>query len=177
MQMPTNVSEFRSLVGMTNYVSRLIPGYADVVLPMCQLTKKDSKFEWKDKLMSTKVMAYFDPNKETHLHVDGSPTGLGAILSQDNKVIAYASKALLAVEKCYSQIERKNLALAWACQHFKIYLLGRHFSIHTDNKPLLRIFNNPQYKTSTRIENWRLHLQCLEFTTHYGCGVDNPANF
>ena len=45
MQMPTNVSECHSLLGMTNYVSTLIPGYADVVLPICQLIKKDSKFD------------------------------------------------------------------------------------------------------------------------------------
>ena len=163
MQTPTNVSECHSLLGMTNYISRLIPGYADIVLPIRQLTKKDSKFEWgtaqqrvlkilKDKLMSIKVMAYFVPNKETHLHIDGSPTGLGAILSQDKKVISYASKALTAVKKPYSKIERESLALAWACQHFKIYLLGCHFSIHTDHKPLLWIFNNPQSKASTRIK-------------------------
>ena len=141
MQTPTNVSECHSLLGMTNYISRLIPGYADVVLPIRQLTKKDSKFEWgtaqqrvlkilKDKLMSIKVMAYFVPNKETHLHIDGSPTGLGAILSQDKKVIAYASKALNGCEETLLTNRKGKLGIGMGLPTLQDILTGMPF-LHT----------------------------------------------
>ena len=58
-------------------------------------------------LASDTVMGYFDPSKNTELHVDASPVGLGAILTQttpgkdDTKVMAYASRSLTPVESRY----------------------------------------------------------------------------
>lgn len=188
MKTPTNVSECRSLLGLTNYVSRCIPGYADIVKPIRELTKKDVAFLWselqehalnklKSELVSSDVMAYFDPNKETELVVDASPYGLGGILSQGGRVIAYASKALSPTESKYSQIEREALSLSWGCHHFRMYLLGKHYTIKTDHMPLVTLFNNPKSKASSRIENWRLRLQNFHFTVHYGKGSENPADF
>ena len=97
---PTSVSDVRSLLGMTNYVSRFISNYADIVAPLRELTHKGVEFKWhevhqkalhqlKCNLTSDEVMAYFDP-----LFVDASPVGLGAMLTQSGKVISYASKTL-----------------------------------------------------------------------------------
>ena len=64
-------------------------------------------------------MAYFDVTKETLVIVDASPVGISAILSQRIKetdhyrVVAYASRALTAVERRYSQTEREALAIVW----------------------------------------------------------------
>ena len=185
---PSNVSECRSLLGMTNYVARLILNYADLVRPIRELTKNDVNFDWgdaqekafssvKSQLVSANVISYFDPNKETCVIVDASPHGLAGILTQEGHVIAYASKALSPTESRYSQIEREALAISWACQHFRMYLLGKHFSVYSDHKPLLTIFNNPRSKASTRIDNWRLRLQRFNFTVCYGKGSTNPADF
>ena len=185
---PSSVSEVRSLLGMTNYVSRFIQNYADIVAPLRELTHKDVKFQWeevhqqaldklKDSLTSNDVMAYFDLNKETVLLVDASPFGLGAVLTQDGKVLAYASKALSSVEKRYSQIEREALAIAWGCHHFRMYLLGGHFTVVTDHKPLLTIFNSATSQASARIENWRLKLQSFDFQVVYSKGETNPADY
>lgn len=62
------------------------------------------------------------------------------MLGQDGKVIGYASKTLSSVERLYSQIEREALAITWDCHHFRMYLLGSHFKVKTDHKPLLPIF-------------------------------------
>lgn len=91
---PRSVSDVRSLLGMTNYVSRFIKNYADMVAPLRELTHKDVKFQWEDvhqqalyKLenspTSDEVMSYFDPGKKTVLLVDATPFGLGAVLTQD----------------------------------------------------------------------------------------------
>ena len=57
-------------------------------------------------LTSDKVIAYFDPRKDISLIEDASPVGLGALLKQDDKIIAYASKALTDVERRYSQTDK-----------------------------------------------------------------------
>ena len=111
---------------------------------------------------SNDVMAYFDPRKKTVLLVDASPVGLGAVLTQDGKVNSYGSKAHSSVEKRYSQIGRKALAIAWGCHHFRMYLLGSHFKVLTDHKPLLQIFNSPTSQATARIDNCRhKHTQNL----------------
>ena len=94
---------------MTNYVSQMIPGYSNIVKPLCDLTKRECAFNWgksqeeafrllKAKLLLTDVVSYFDSNKNTCVHVDTSPTCLGAMLTQDGNVIAYASKMLSSTE-------------------------------------------------------------------------------
>ena len=148
-----------SLLGMTNYVSRFIPCFADIVAPLRDLTNKDEEFKWeevhkaalerlKHGLKSNEVVAYFDPTKKAILIVDASPAGLGAMLTSDGEVISYASKALSSVERRYSQFEWEALANT----------LGSHFIVVTDHKPLLSIFNSPASKASARMENWRLKL-------------------
>ena len=90
---PTNSTGVRSFLGMTTYCARFIPKFSDVSEPLRQLTKKDQPFQWlpqhersfnqiKELLTSAKVMAYFDPKKETELITDASPTGLSAIVMQ-----------------------------------------------------------------------------------------------
>jgi hypothetical protein len=114
---PTNVAELRSFLGMTNFVSRFIHDYSTLTEPLRKLTQKGIKWRWtkneesafvklKDALTSDTVMPYYDPNKELELTVDASGVGVAGILSQDNKIIAYSSKALIPVQQRYSQSER-----------------------------------------------------------------------
>ena len=122
-------------------------------------------------------MAYFDHNEQCKVFVDASPTGLGAILTQNDKIVAYASKALSDTEQRYCQIEREALAIAWACNHYRMFLLGKGFIVVTDHQPLVTIFGNPRSKASVRIENWRLKLQNFDFKVEYAKGANNPADF
>ncbi len=70
------------------------------------------------------VIAYFDTAKKSVLLVDGSPYGISAILAQKDQnageynIIAYASRALSAVESRYSQTDIEGLALVWGVEHF-----------------------------------------------------------
>ena len=58
-----------------------------------------------------------------------------------------------------------------------MYLLGSHFKVKTDHKPLLPIFNKPTSHASARIENWRLKLQSFDFEVLYSRGDLNPADY
>lgn len=120
---PQIVKDLRSFLGMTNYCSRFIEGYAEICRPLRELTHKDKPWKWtqtcekafvtlKDKLRSDTVISYYDPRKPVTVRVDASPVGLGAILLQDeDNVVCYASRALLPVESRYSQTEREALAV------------------------------------------------------------------
>ncbi|GFS22577.1 retrovirus-related Pol polyprotein from transposon 412 [Elysia marginata] len=89
---PTNVAAVRSFLGMMQYVSRFIRGYATITEPLRMLTKKTQPWTWgkpqqdafdqlKSALTNAGVMSYFDPSKPTEIIVDASPCGLGAILT------------------------------------------------------------------------------------------------
>ena len=113
---------------MANYGSKYIQNFAAITSPLRELTKKNAKFEWTEKHQkafndltkassSIQCMAYFSKDKETYVTVDASPAGVSAILSQrtkemnDEKVQAYASRALKDMEKRYSQTEKEVLAI------------------------------------------------------------------
>ena len=186
---PRNPSEVKSLLGMAQYLSRYIPGYADITAPLRALTKEDVTWKWEqteqealDKLKKAftgnQVMSYFDPFQATEVIVDASPTGLGALLVQNDKVICYASRVLSDVETRYSQTEKEMLGVVWAVEHFHIYLYGAQFTIVTDHQPLLGIFRSHK-ATSVRIDRWKLRLMPYNYHLVYKPGKDekNPADF
>lgn len=122
------------------------------------------------------ITAYYNTTQDTHLLVDASPVGLGALLTQNHRVVAYASKSLTAVEQRYSQTEREALAVAWGCNHFRLYLLCAHFTVLTDQKPLVSFFNKPGSNPPVRITTWIFKLQNYDYTVVYHPGENNPAD-
>ena len=113
MSPPINVAEPRSLLGMTNYSSRFIQRYATICEPLRRLTRQNT--EWncgteqeaafeklKQELSSETVMTYFNPKLDINIYVDASPVGLGAIMSQESRTMAFASRSLSDTETRYS---------------------------------------------------------------------------
>ncbi len=185
---PTTAHKVRSFLGMTNYCSRFIPNYSTITEPLRTLTKSDQPWTWtpqhqhafdqlKNLLTSDTVLSYFNLHKEATIIVDASPVGLGAILCQDNHVVAYASRSLTPVEQRYSQTEREALGVLFAYEHFHLYIYGAKFNIITDHKPLERIFTNPAARSNARLERWALKLQPYHFTISYSPGKTNPADY
>lgn len=94
---------------------------------------------------------------------------------QSESVISYASRSLTDVESRYYQIEREALAICWAIQHYKNYLLGRKFVVNSDHSPLQNIFNGNK-ELPARIERWVLKLQQYDFKVVYTTGSSNPSD-
>ena len=108
-----------SLLGMTNYSARFIKNDATITQPLCELVKANKPFLWSEKqdkalkklceaLASKPVMSYFDPEKGTEIVTGASSVGLATVLIEkasgtSHTVVAYASRALTAVEQRYSQ--------------------------------------------------------------------------
>jgi len=187
MSIPTNVTEVRSFLGMTAYCSRFTNDYASITEPLRRLTRKDFQWNWdtcqqeafdrlKKELSGDTVITYFDPNRNTEVITDASPVGLSGILSQDGKVVAYASRALTHTESRYSQTEREALAVVWACEHYSMYLKGAPcFLVVTDHKPLTTIWEKKQ--PPLRVECWGLRLQPFKMKIVYRPGKDNPSDY
>ena len=193
---PKNVSEVRSLLGMSQYCAKFIQDYASITEPLRRLTQKNAQFQWgksqqeafeklKETLLSDPVMAYFDIAKHTTVTTDASPYGISAILSQtstpeatDHKIVAYVSRSLTPVEQRYSQTEREALGLVWGIERLHLFLYGAgNFDVFTDHKALETIFNNPVAKPPARIERWQLRLQNYSFTVKFKKGSDNPSDY
>ena len=110
---PTTFKEVRRFLGLASYYRRYIQHFADISKPLNSLTQKDALFEWssecdmafqelKAKLVTAPILAY------PRFHRDASATGLGAVLEQDDHVIAYASRTLNKAEQQYSDEMRCN---------------------------------------------------------------------
>lgn len=106
-------------------------------------------------------MIYPDFNKEFILTTDASGVGVGAVLSQEinefEKPIAFASRTLNKAEKNYSTIEKELLAVIWGTKQFRQYLYGQKFTIITDHKPLVYLYNFANL--SSRLMRWRLLME------------------
>ena len=127
------------------------------------------------------ILAYFDKRWTSHLYVDASPLGLGAILCQlddsgNMRPISFASRSLSGMEKRYSQTEREALAVKYGCLKFHPYPSSDpQFTVHTDHKPLLQLLR-PGSRLPPRIERMALAVQDLTFTLEYNPGAGNPAD-
>ena len=115
------------------------------------------------------AMGYFDTPRSTHLTVDASPVGLVATLWQSNPVndsdirpISFASKTLSAV---------------WGCEKFHMYLFGCKFKLHTNNKSVEMILNNPKSNPGARMKLWVLRISQYNFTVVHVPGKDNISDY
>lgn len=188
---PQNVAELRSFLGLITYIGRFIPQLADKTDPLRKLLRTGEHYKWtvehqksfeeiKTAVCRTNFLGYFNPMDLCIVIADASPVGLGAVLLQEDKsgsirIISFASKALSDVEKKYFHTEKEALALVWAVDKFQLYLLGKHFKLITDCKPLQFLFKE-RTKPNARIERWVLRLQAYSFEVVYEPGTVNIAD-
>ncbi|CAC5397219.1 unnamed protein product [Mytilus coruscus] len=150
---PKTASEVRSFLGLVNYCGRYIPDFSTVSAPLRELTRAKTKWIWSSRhqdafdelkrlLASAKTLAYYNSNAETHVIVDASPVGLGAILSQKQsdgnfRPVTFASRTLTNVEQRYSQTEREAPLLLYGDVNVSICTyMERNLFLVTDHKPL-----------------------------------------
>ncbi|XP_073061824.1 uncharacterized protein [Primulina eburnea] len=121
---PKTVSEVRSFLGLAGYYRQFIADFSKIALPLTSLTRKNTKFEWtiecqqafqtlKDKLTSAPVLVLPCGTEDFVVYTDASKQGLGAVLMQRGKVIAYASRQLKEYEKNYHTHDLELAARRW----------------------------------------------------------------
>ena len=183
MPAPTDRHGVERLLGMINYVQKFSPGLSELTAPIRDLLKSENQFMWdkdvhgkcllkiKEVLISTPVLKYFDPDKNTVVQCDASESGLGACIMQDGHPITYASRSLTQTECSYAQIEKELLAIVFAMERFENYVYSRHVTIESDHKPLEIICKKGLLSAPKRLQSMQLRLQKFDFTVEYKKGT------
>ncbi|XP_059456434.1 uncharacterized protein LOC132186472 [Corylus avellana] len=141
---PTNIKALRGFLGLTGYYRRFIKGYGSIAAPLTAMLKKNA-FTWnevaKEAFQSLKtavthapVLALPNFAQPFVIECDASGVGIGAVLMQHNKPIAYLSRALKGRALLMSTYEKELLALVTAIQKWRPYLLGQSFVVRTDQQ-------------------------------------------
>ena len=177
---PSNVTELKGFLGLSSYYRRFIHDYSTIAAPLNRLQERAKRWSWiedcataflklKSCLTNAPILTFPCLSESFILFTDASATGLGAVLSQRiegcEKVIAYASRSLTKAERNYSTTDCEALALVWAVEYFRVYLLGRKFTLVTDHCPLvyLKTVRNPK----GRIARWLLHLSEYDWSIQH----------
>nr|GEU75739.1 putative reverse transcriptase domain-containing protein [Tanacetum cinerariifolium] len=171
---PKTATEICQFLGLAGYYRRFIEGFSKIARPMTKLTQKKVKFEWgdkqdeafqviKQKLCSAPILALPEGSEDFVVYCDASIKGLGAVLMQREKVIAYGSRQLKIHEKNYTTHDLELGAVVFALKIWRHYLYGTKCTVFTDHKSLQHILD--QKELNMRQRRW------LELLSDYDCEI------
>jgi hypothetical protein len=171
---PKNVKQVRSFLGLASYCRRFVENFSKIAKPLTDLLHKGVKFDWtekcqdsfqtlKDKLTSAPVLAPPDTRKDFVIYCDASRQGLGCVLMQERKVIAYGSRQLRPHEENYPVHDLELVAVIYALKLWRHYLLGNRCEIYTDHQSLKYLFTQPDL--NLRQQRW------MEAISDYNLGI------
>ena len=183
---PVNIAQLRQFLGLASYYRRFVPKFAHIAAPLHRLTTKGNAWTWtpecdiafqtlKQNLTHAPVLPFPQFDQPFIVDADASGEGLGAVLSQviddEEKVVAYASRALTKAERQYAATRREMLALVWSLKHFRPYLYGKPFRARTDHKSLqwLQSFRHPE----GQVARWLQTLAEYQFTVEHRQGAEH----
>lgn len=185
MKIPSNKSEIYTFIGLCSYYRKFIKSFAFVAAPIHRLLSDNVEFEWTSKetaafndlklmLISDNVLAHPDFDYPFIIQTDACDIGIGAVLCQnrngEEKVIQYASRSLTKDERKWSVREKEALAIIWACETFRHYVVGTRFTIHTDHESLKWLI---EAKHPPRLVRWALRLAEFDFEIVHKRGTAN----
>ncbi|KAL4030754.1 hypothetical protein IC575_009005 [Cucumis melo] len=171
---PSTVSEVRSFLGLAGYYRRFVENFSRIATPLTQLTRKGAPFVWskacedsfqnlKQKLVTAPVLTVPDGSGSFVIYSDASKKGLGCVLMQQGKVVAYASRQLKSHEQNYPTHDLELAAMVFALKIWRHYLYGEKIQIFTDHKTLKYFFT--QKELNMRQRRW------LELVKDYDCEI------
>ncbi|CAO2168955.1 unnamed protein product [Urochloa humidicola] len=179
---PKNVREVRGFFGLAGYYRRFIENFSKIAKPMTELLKKEVPFKWfdtceetyqilKTKLTTAPVLAQPDITKSFDVYCDASRIGLGCVLMQEGRVIAYASWQLKHHEENYPTHDLELVAVVHALKIWRHYLLRKACNIYTDHQSLKYIFT--QAELNMRQRRWLELIKDYKLKIHYHPGKAN----
>ncbi|GKA23672.1 putative reverse transcriptase domain-containing protein [Tanacetum coccineum] len=171
---PRTPSEVRSFLGLAGYYHRFIENFSKIAKSLTILTQKCKTFDWdeeqelafqtlNDKLCNAPVLALPDGPKDFVVYCDASGLGLGCVLIQRGKVVAYASRQLKIHKKNYTTHDLELGAVVFAHNIWRHYLYGTKSVIYTNHKIFQHIFSQKEF-------NMRQH-RWIELFSDYDCEI------
>ena len=183
---PTTVKGIRSFLGHAGFYRRFIKDFSKIARPLCRLLEKDTKFNFDDsckaafeeikiRLVQAPIMAAPDWDQEFEVMCDASDFAMGAVLGQRKekifRAIYYASRTFNEAQENYSTTENEMLAIVFACEKFRPYILGSHVIVHTDHAAIKYLMSKKEAKP--RLIRWVLLLQEFDLEIKDKKGCDN----
>ncbi|CAN6581013.1 unnamed protein product [Malus baccata var. baccata] len=183
---PTSVREVRSFLGHAGFYRRFIKDFSKIAQPLCRLLQKEVAFEFtkecmasfnqlKELLTTAPIIVPPDWSLPFELMCDASDYALGAVLGQrkDKKphVIYYASRTLNDAQLNYSTTEKELLAVVFALDKFRSYLIGTKIIVFTDHAALKYLLTKKEAKP--RLIRWMLLLQEFDIEIRDKKGSEN----
>ena len=181
MPPPKNVKAIQTFNGLVQFNRCFIKDYAGIMEPITRLTRKGEVFDWtiecehayqyiKTRYQNAPILIGVDWKLEFHVHTNASDIAVGAMLAQNptgktDQPIAYTSRLLSKAEKNYTTTEKEALAMVYAVNKFRHYLLGNRFIFYVDHLALQYLVNKPQ--VSGRLARWLLLFLEFDFKVIY----------
>ena len=183
---PTIVKGIRSFLGHAGFYRRFIKDFSKIARPLCRLLENDTKFnfddsckaafeEIKSRLVQAPIMAALEWDQGFEVMCDASDFAMGAVLGQRKekifRAIYYASRTFNEAQENYSTTEKEMLAIVFACEKFRPYILGSHVIVHTDHAAIKYLMSKKEAKP--RLIRWVLLLQEFDMEIKDKKGCDN----
>ena len=183
---PTTVKGIRSFLGHAGFYRRFIKDFSKIARPLCGLLEKDTRFNFDDsckaafeeikiRLVQAPIMAAPEWDQGFEIMCDASDFAMGAVLGQRKekifRAIYYASRTFNEAQENYSTTEKEMLAIVFACEKFRPYILGSHIIVHTDHAAIKYLMSKKEAKP--RLIRWVLLLQEFDIEIKDKKGCDN----
>ena len=148
---PKSIFEIRSLLGLAGYYKRLIEDFSRLAAPMTRLTRKKVKFDWDDRceeafqelkmrLTSAPILIVPERGQGYTVYYEASKAGLGCVLIQSGRVVAYGSRQLKNHEQNYLTHDMDLAVIVFALKIWRHYLYGEQFEMYSNHKSMKYIF-------------------------------------
>lgn len=172
---PKNIQEVRSFHRLVSFYRRFIPNFSTLMTPITDCMRKGN-FIWseaasnafeeiKRKLTTAPVLVLPDFHLPFELHCDASKVGIGAVLSQGGRPVAFFSEKFSGPKLNYSTYDMEFYALVRALKYWSSYLAYNEFILYSDHDALKHI--NSQDKLSSRHARWAAYIQQFTFVIQH----------
>ncbi len=172
----------KSFLGLAGFYRRFVKDFSTIAAPLNELTKKGVHFSWgkvqehafnvlKDKLTHAPLLQLPDFNKTFELECDASGIGLGGVLLQEGKPVAYFSEKLSGSVLNYSTYDKELYALVRTLETWQHYLWPKEFVIHSDHESLKHI--RSQGKLNRRHAKWVEFIESFPYVIKHKKGKEN----
>nr|XP_027088637.1 uncharacterized protein LOC113709988 [Coffea arabica] len=179
---PRSVGDVQSFHGLAGFYRRFVRDFSTIAAPLTELIKKNENFHWGDsqeqafrtlkhKLTHAPVLALPDFSKTFEIDCDASGIGVGAVLNQGGRPIAYFSEKLNGAALNYSTYDKELYALIRALQVWQHYLRPKEFVIHTDHESLKYL--KAQHTLSKKHARWIAFVESFSYVIKYKAGKSN----
>lgn len=183
LPVPSNGPSLKRAIGLFAHYAKWVQSFSEKIHPLTSSKQFPlppdaiDAFEYLKSEVAKACMTPISDDAPFVVETDASDVAIGAILSQNDKPVAFFSRTLSGSERRHSSIEKEAQALVEALRHWRHYLIARHFTVITDQKSVSYMFSSTSTSKikNDKIMRWRLELSNYSYDVVYRPGLKNTA--